>query len=413
MKLLHAADLHLDSPMRGLARYEEAPVDELRMATRAALANLVEVAIAESVDAVLLAGDIYDGDWPHFGTGLHFAKEMGRLREAEIPVVMISGNHDAESKLTKAVHLPDNVTVLGTREPQTKAFEDLGLAVHGQGYATPEVLEDLSAAYPDPLADMVNIGLLHTAAEGRPGHAPYAPCKVERLAQHGYQAWALGHVHAREVLHLDPLVIFPGNLQGRNIRESGPKGATLIEIDEGGELTHTDLDLDHVRWALVEVDATAATGRDEVLGSIAAALREASLGADGRLLAAGIVITGESAAHQSLAGDAERLRYDAISAAVGVLGDRVFIERVALRSRPISRMTCGADAVGELIAEIDAIEVGEEGVGGLLEELGQLELVLPKEARGDFDPADPAAVRALLGEVRVSLPARLLQGAED
>src|SRR6266511_1037006 len=103
MRLLQSADLHVDSPMRGLVAYDQAPVAELRLATREALANLVDTAIEKAVDAVLLAGDIFDGDWPHYGTGVHFVSEMGRLREAGIPVVMVAGNHDAESKLTKSL----------------------------------------------------------------------------------------------------------------------------------------------------------------------------------------------------------------------------------------------------------------------------------------------------------------------
>src|ERR1700681_439194 len=100
MKLLHAADLHIDSPMVGLLAYEEAPAEELRLATRLALTNLIDTALEEDVNAVLLAGDIFDGDWPHYGTGVHFVSEMARLREANIPVVIVAGNHDASSKLT-------------------------------------------------------------------------------------------------------------------------------------------------------------------------------------------------------------------------------------------------------------------------------------------------------------------------
>jgi DNA repair exonuclease SbcCD nuclease subunit len=178
--------------MKGLFAYEDAPVNELRLATRVALGNLVDAAVDEAVDVVLLAGDIFDGDWPHYGTGVHFVAEMGRVREAGIPVVLVTGNHDAESKLTKSLRLPSNVRMLDTRKPETVLFEELGLAVHGQGYATPAILDDLSAGYPPPIPDMVNVGLLHTSADGRPGHERYAPCHVGALVAHGYSYWALG-----------------------------------------------------------------------------------------------------------------------------------------------------------------------------------------------------------------------------
>jgi DNA repair protein SbcD/Mre11 len=176
MKALHAADIHLDSPLRGLSMYEDAPTAELRSATRRAFDGLVDLAIEDEVGLVLLAGDVFDGDWPHYATGAHFVRQMLRLQEAGIAVVAIAGNHDAESKLTKSLRLPGNVTMLSTRRPQTWTNEELGVAVHGQGYATPAVLEDLCRAYPAPVPGLINIGLLHTSADGRPGHERYAPC---------------------------------------------------------------------------------------------------------------------------------------------------------------------------------------------------------------------------------------------
>jgi DNA repair exonuclease SbcCD nuclease subunit len=156
MKLLHAADLHLDTPMRGLVDFEDAPVEDLRFATRRALSNLVDMAIEEEIDLVLLAGDIFDGDWTHWNTGVNFVAS----------------------------------------------------------YATAAIVDDLSAGYPAPVPDLINIGLLHTCADGRPGHERYAPCSVSALIDRGYDYWALGHVHGREVLNTDPPIVFPGNLQG-------------------------------------------------------------------------------------------------------------------------------------------------------------------------------------------------------
>src|SRR3954452_20088141 len=112
MKLIHAADIHLDSPMRGLARYDGAPVEHLRLATRVALANLVDLALDEEANAVLIAGDLFDGDWLDHGTGAHFVREMTRLRDGGIVVVTVAGNHDAASRMTKTLRMPDNVRTL-------------------------------------------------------------------------------------------------------------------------------------------------------------------------------------------------------------------------------------------------------------------------------------------------------------
>lgn len=412
MKLLHAADLHIDSPMVGLLAYEEAPAEELRLATRLALGNLIDTALEEDVDAVLLAGDIFDGDWPHYGTGVHFVSEMARLREANIPVVIVAGNHDAESKLTKSLRLPDNVQVLDTRKPQTVIFEESGLAVHGQGYATPAVLEDLSAGYPAPLAGMINVGLLHTSADGRPGHERYAPCSPSGLAQRGYDYWALGHVHHREVLSTEPPIVFPGNLQGRGLRETGPKGATMIELSHDHPVTFEHRVLDVVRWDLIEVDATGCVGRDDACERVGAAVRDAARGAGDRLLAARIVITGRCEAHTALRSDAERLRYDVVAGAADVAGGQVWIEGVRLDTSPPRELAhAGDDAVGELIQELAELTAGNGAMDELTAALAPLAKALPPGVLAGLDPADPGTVKALMADVSQSLPAALLQKA--
>ena len=233
MKFLHAADIHLDSALHGLERYEGAPVEEIRSATRRAFDNLIELAIDEEVAFVLLAGDLYDGDWKDYNTGLYFVERMRRLHDAGIRVFIVAGNHDAASQITKHLRLPDNVTLFSTRQPERVVLEDLDVAIHGQGFATRAVTDDLSQAYPQGDPQRFNIGLLHTCLDGKPGHEPYAPCSIAGLRSKGYQYWALGHVHKREEVSQDPWIVFPGNIQGRHIRESGPKGCTLVTVDNG------------------------------------------------------------------------------------------------------------------------------------------------------------------------------------
>ena len=117
--------------------------------------------------------------------------------------------------------------MLSADRPETVSFPELALSVHGQSFRTRDVLDNLVPAYPPPVAGHLNVGLLHTALTGRPGHASYAPCTVEQLAAHGYDYWALGHVHERCEVSRDPWIVFPGNIQGRHSRETGAKGATL------------------------------------------------------------------------------------------------------------------------------------------------------------------------------------------
>ncbi len=247
MKFVHAADPHIDSPLRGLAAYAGAPVQAMRGATRQAFESLVALCISECADLLVIAGDVYDGDWKDFGTALYLRAQLARLREAGVEVVLIRGNHDAASVITRNLKLP-GIHVLRHDRPESVVLEDLGVAVHGQSFATRAVTENLAAGYPAPLPGFMNVGLLHTSLGGYAEHEHYAPCGLEELVSRGYDYWALGHVHARAVLHADPYVVFAGNLQGRQMRECGAKGATLVEVLDG-ELALSHHPLDHVRWS--------------------------------------------------------------------------------------------------------------------------------------------------------------------
>jgi DNA repair exonuclease SbcCD nuclease subunit len=235
MRFLHAADAHLDSPLRGLDDYEGAPIEALRGATRRAFTALIQLALLERVDFVIIAGDLYDGDWRDYNTGLFFINCVRELDRAAIPVVLLTGNHDADSRITARLTLPDNVHLLPTAQPGTKRFDHLRVAVHGQGFARQSEKRNLALEYPSPVTGFFNIGVLHTALDGREGHAPYAPCKIDDLVARGYDYWALGHIHKRESVNGNrhPRIEFPGNLQGRHVREVGATGEPLLSVRPG------------------------------------------------------------------------------------------------------------------------------------------------------------------------------------
>lgn len=232
-RFFHSADIHLDSPLRGLAGQEGNAVARVRTATREALHTLVGLAIEEKVDFLIIAGDLYDGDWRDYKTGLFFAAQMGRLNKEGIPVYLLHGNHDAESQITRRLELPDNVHVFGTRKPETYVLDELQVALHGQSFRQRDITDNLVPDYPAPVSGTFNIGVLHTGLGGMGGHENYAPCAIEDLTNKGYDYWALGHVHQAGVLSEKPHVVFPGNLQGRHARETGAKGASLVTVEDG------------------------------------------------------------------------------------------------------------------------------------------------------------------------------------
>ncbi len=416
MKFIHAADLHLDSPLRGLERYEGAPVGELRGATRRACAQLVDLALAESVDFVLLAGDLYDGDWRDYNTGLFFTHQLTRLQEAAIPVLMIAGNHDAASQLTRVLRPPENVLVFSTRAPETRILEPLGVAVHGQGFPTRAVTEDLVPAYPAADPDLFNIGLLHTSLDGRPGHESYAPSSLAGLRARGYDYWALGHVHQREVVAQAPWVVFPGNLQGRHVRETGPKGCTLVRVEDGqvSHLEHRALDV--VRWSVCTVDLTAVTTLDAVYDRVEPALRAVLPAAEGRLSAVRIRLTGACGVHGRLHAEREQVANDCRVLAGSVGAGDLWVEQVQLDTRGTASAPAGDDALGSLLRAIEGLDLDPPRLADLAAEVADLGLKLPLSLRSGadgFDPAAPAYLQNCLEDVKALLLDRLLGQHRD
>jgi len=422
MKFLHAADIHLDSPLHGLQRYEGAPVAEIRGATRRAFDNLIDLAIDESVDFVLLAGDLYDGDWKDYNTGLYFVERMTRLQRADIPVFLIAGNHDAASRITRHLRLPDNVHQFATDHPEQRVIAELGVAIVGQGFATRAVTDDLAAGYPRADPGLFTIGLLHTGLDGKPGHAPYAPCTVDGLRSKGYQYWALGHVHRREEVCREPWIVFPGNIQGRHIRETGAKGCTLVTVVDGAVTGVEHRELDVLRWSLCEVDVggsadTPDAAVDEALSRVAGALQQALDDADGRPVAVRLILTGVSAAHAELQAEREHWEQEFRAVATGLGGAGVWLEKLVLHTRsPRSVSGVADDALGGLLTTLAALKSSpdDEALADLAGDFSALSRKLPADLRSGpdpFDPADPAQLRGALSDVEALLVARLAAAA--
>ena len=413
-RFIHAADIHLDSALRGLERYEGAPVDEIRSATRRAFDNLIELAIDEGVNFVLLAGDLYDGDWKDYNTGLYFIERMDRLREAGIKVFIVGGNHDAASQITKQLRLPDNVKMFATRTPERVVLRNLDVAIHGQGFANQVVTEDLSKAYPQGDPQLFNIGLLHTCLNGKPGHEPYAPCTADGLRSKGYHYWALGHVHKREVISQDPWIVFPGNTQGRHIRETGSKGCTLVTVDNGevSEVIHQEVDV--LRWSLCEVDVTNSETADDVYEQVHEALQQVLDSTDGRPVAARVVLQGACAAHSRLHGDLDHWIQEYRALATGLGGAGIWLEKVSLKTRPtnsVDSILARDEALGGLLRGIQDMALQDTYLAEIANEVSALRQKLPAEilsGEDRYDPTDLPQLKIALEDIKELLVNRLI-----
>ncbi len=387
MKFLHAADIHLDSPLAGLRARDDLPDAVIRHCTRRAFANMVDLARAEDVAFVVIAGDLYDGDWKDFSSGLFFAEQMQRLGR---PCFLLRGNHDARSVITRNLRLPPNVREFSSRTCQTFELAEAGVALHGHSFPNRAVPEDLSAGYRDPVNGMVNIGVLHTSADDPGEHETYAPCSIPDLTLKNYDYWALGHIHARRVLSERPWIVFPGNLQGRHPKETGPKGCTLVTVEDGKVVSAEHRAVDVLRWSALDVDVT---GLDEpdLIGRIADTARQAVDQSESRPVLARLTLTGTTDRQAMLLADTDRLAAECRNAALEAEG-ALWVESVRLRTRPLPQ--AAADTLTPLRAAFTAGLEDPDIIAALLEEFAALRQKLPAPARPDLDlPEDPEALR--------------------
>ena len=352
---IHAADLHLGSPLSGLANRDADLARRLATAGRQAFEDLVSQAIERAVAFVVVAGDIYDGDWADNTIGLFFARQVARLDRAGIPTILVRGNHDAESVITKSITLPASVHVFSGARAETHRLEALRVALHGRSFQSRAVEENLSLTYPSALPGWFNLGVLHTSCTGHAAHETYAPCSVADLTARGYDYWALGHIHEYAELSRDPWIVFPGNIQGRSVRECGEKGAVLVEVADGRVTGVERFALDRARFEQVSVDLGEAEDTRAALDAVETALRSLATVAAQRLVLVRVHLTGTSPAHDALSADRDNLTAE-IQAAAHRLHEDIWLERLKIETRrPRAAVAASGAAIdpAALLADLD------------------------------------------------------------
>jgi exonuclease SbcD len=386
IRFLHAADAHIDSPLKGLDVHDGAPVDALRGATRRAFENLIQLAIDENVDFLVISGDLYDGDWKDYSTGLFFRRQMVRLSENGIPVYLIAGNHDAASVISRKLSLPENVHVFSTRTPESRKVAGHPVVIHGRGFPNRAVPENLACDYPAAVTGKFNLGLLHTSLTGRPGHDTYAPCSEMDLLQKGYGYWALGHIHQPEVIRRDPWIVFAGNCQGRDAREAGPHGCWLVTVNDSLDVESVDWrGLDVVRWRVLEIDLTGVAAESEALALALQSMIHAVSEARGRLVAARIVFAGATPLHGPLHRDSLRWRAELLACAQDLGADAIWIEQIKVSTSPVYDLAQLAkrDALTGIVLEtLGQARIAPEN---LPDEIKEMLGVLPGEIRSGVE----------------------------
>lgn len=394
IRFIHAADIHLDSPLKGLAKRHNLPADKILSATREALKNLVTLAIDQKVDFVLLAGDVYDGDPEDLTANFHFNQQMGRLYQKNIRVVMITGNHDAKSKISRPLTPPKNLTILSTDNPEsfeiTRDGEVIAI-IHGQGFRNQAETRNLAGNYPPPIAGKLNIGILHTSLDGRDGHDNYAPTTTNELINKGYSYWALGHVHTREEVHQKPYIIFPGNVQGRHIRETGAKGCYLVTFKDNHEAQLDFKPLDVFRWEAITINLEGIEEESEFEGKLAETVESRNLPFNEIPHGIRIILKGNTSLHSWLICSQNRVSENIQGIFDGISAGNLFLEQLKVETSnegpALKNEALGDDALSILNQAINHLKKNPKEMESLLKEtpLAKLNKEIPGEWKGKDD----------------------------
>ena len=424
MKFIHAADIHLDSPLEGLERYEGAPVDLIRGATRRALENLVELALRERVDFVVIAGDLYDGDWRDFNTGMFFIRQMHKLCDAGIRLYLIAGNHDAANNMTRKLRLPvnpdGNGVMLSHEQAETRRLEDLGVAIHGRSFANQAEKQNMVPGYPMPISNWFNLGMLHTSLIGADdGHDTYAPCSPTDLRSKGYDYWALGHIHKRSLLPVEgaplvsPPILYSGNIQGRHIREPGPRGCFLVTVDQRQQIDIEFRPLDVFRWEVCLVSCIGCATIEDILERFRESLRAMCVKHDRLPLGVRVRLEGPTAIHQRLTSHRTAITAEIRSIATVVSDGQAWIEQVRIATCDASDklpLELGEGPLAELNRYFDELPNDKQAIDQLIDELKDLAKKLPPELMLPTDGLqleNPDWIREIVRDIKPMLMDRL------
>lgn len=357
---------------------------------------------------MVLAGDLYDGDQTSMKTARFLAEQLKRLDEGGIRTFVVRGNHDALSRVTKELILPDSVKVFGGRADTVLLERERGqipVAVHGLSFAQPQAPESLLAKYKPAVDGAANIGILHTSLAGAPGHDAYAPCSVSDLEATGFEYWALGHIHKRAVYQGRSTIVMPGMPQGRDINEAGSKSVTLATILDDRSVQIEERTTSVAEFGRISVDATGIEEWGDLVRAAESLLTQARCDAVSDHLVARIRFTGATSLAWRARSDLDLLQEE-LAVRASALGC-CWIEKLEVECRPpATSIGAPGDPRAELRRLVSDEILRSDGfradAQAIAEELrGQL----PPESRALFG-ADEASLADVLAELAG-------QGADD
>lgn len=412
VRFVHAADLHLDAPFKGVDARDARVREALTASTYEALGRIVDVCVARQADFLVLAGDVYNAGEPSLRAQFAFREACQVLAEAGVRVFVARGNHDAAAPGTR-LSLPDNVHEFSSAEVERVLFEGddgVSCALYGRSYATSAEKANLAASFRRDASDALAVGVLHANVGGRPGHEPYAPCSLEDLRAAGMDYWALGHIHKPEVLADSPQVAYAGCPQGLNPTESGARGCRFVSLSADG-VTSEFVSTASVVWEQATIDASALADPDDIVEALVSAADAVALSAGDRPAIVRLTLTGRSPAHAALARPGAMADIGSELAAAGMGRDPwVWVDRVTDRTRPVLDLDAlrdGGDLAGDLVRLADALCADETTLGTYLAAVAS-----PVLARLDGRDAPEPDAASLVERARDLALDRLLAGEE-
>ena len=260
MKLIHCADIHLDSPMETNLSADKAR--ERKLEIRSTFSRMVRVAVEEGVEAILIAGDLFDGARVTKSTENYVLDLIAS--SPMIDFYYLSGNHDRGSAMANASQLPSNLYTFGKL---WSTYRRGNVAITGAATADADTLSLNS--------DDVNILLLHGQERRSAGVAGEDIIHLGRFKNKNVDYAALGHIHEHRVLRLDArgVAAYSGCLEGRGFDECGTKGYVLLTI-EGSRVLHRFVPFATRTLHTVECDITGVTSELELEQRMLASVAE-------------------------------------------------------------------------------------------------------------------------------------------
>jgi exonuclease SbcD len=370
---IHAADLHLDSPFKGVTAHASHIAETLRNATFEAFESMIQLCIDKEVQFLLVAGDVYDGADRSLRAQLRFRDGLARLARHDIRSFVVHGNHDALDGWSSAIEWPQGVHIFGYHKVETVTVDREGTpvaSVSGISFPRRNEKRNLAKHFKKQNAPLFQIGLLHCNVGSNTGHDPYAPCELKDLVTIGLDYWALGHVHKKELLNEDPLVVYPGNTQGLSIREQNERGCYLVTVDEKKRVDIQFQPLDSVRWYTVTVGIEEIESIHQLDHTISEEIEKVRERADSRPLICRVTLTGRGSLYKELQRD---------NAALDILervrenysGDTpfVWVQKVEVDCRPevdVRERMKGEDFIAQVLQLSDAIRRSETPIHEVL-----------------------------------------------